>query len=153
MKTKYKQIGEFFFEEGTDEQVANVVNRMYQTKKRYKVYFGCVDTGKVYAEEYDTIGTVGKSTGQIKIPLMITRKGNMGGGALLPSLIVAVREMDTNYFIYKHSKFVEPTVEIKENTSPDPSLKEYKFETYFNGELHGRHKSLRSAQICRSKLK
>lgn len=153
MKSEYKQIGKFFFKEGVDETVASVINQMYQTRKRYKVYFGCIDTGKVYAEEHDTIGTIGSSTGPINIPLMITRKGNMGGGALLIDLIVAVREMDTNYFIYKHPKFVEPTVEIKENTSADPKFKDYTHETYFNGELHGRHRSLRSAQICRSKMK
>lgn len=149
MRKDYFQWKNLWFKNDTTMEVANIVDFMYQTGKRYKIYSGCTETGRVFAEEYDTVGTVSKTTGELKIPILITRKGNHGGAAISTGSILAVKEVGSKHFMFKNKLFIQPTVEIKETKSV---LSEYKYETIFNGDLYSRHRTLRSAQICKNKL-
>lgn len=72
----------------------------------------------------------------------------MGGPALLDHCILKIRSKKTGLVLWQALNYINPVVEIRETLG----MNEYTHETYFNGELYGRHKSLKSAQICLSKL-
>lgn len=145
--TTYKKIGGMWFHVDTDQKVCELLNSLRANKTRVKIYLGDINTGRAWVEEFENTGTIGCSTGNVQIPLLISKPTAPGGSAILDNCIVGIRTVDGK-MLYSHSNFAAPNVEIREGSD----LKGYTYETWVNGELHGRHKSLRSAQICRNRI-
>lgn len=55
---------------------------------RVRLFYG--DNGRCWNDEYDTIGTVSRSAGTIKAPLLLTSTRSMGGGVILEHRIVRI---------------------------------------------------------------
>ena len=145
---KYKEIGGTFFHEQTPISVCNILNEyMHNREKELKLYFGDAETGRDWKEEYDTVGSVGRSTGSIKMPLLIAKKNSSGGGVILDHCIVKIKDWDTGKVLYQHPKYVAPKVEIVPSTTEG-----YAYETMVDGELHGRHKTLQGATLTKNKI-
>jgi len=68
-------------------------------------------------DEYDTIGTVGRSTGTNKIPLLIKTKRSFGGGAILDHCIVKI--MVGGRTVLQHPKFHLQPMTIRPILSSD----------------------------------
>lgn len=150
MKTKkqYKVIGGMSFDVRTNETICLLLQSLSLARQRVKLYYGDPQTGKDYCEEYDTTGRIGKSTGKDVIPLLITTSRSCGGCAVMDHGIVKIKLQSSGLVLYQHPAYVAPTVEIVTSDMP-----EYKYNTMVNGELHGRHKTLRSAQITASRIR
>jgi len=89
---------------------------------RIRVFYGDQETGRCWMDENDTIGTVGRSTGRIKIPLLIKTKRSYGGGAILDSAIVKITVkipgVVTPQIIYQHSNFHTPEMDVVSSHVP-----------------------------------
>lgn len=142
---KYKVIDGTSFHQKTSPTVCDILNRFLHSEKRLKLYYGDVETGRDWNEENDTTGTIGRSTGTSKIPLLILTKRSHGGGAILDHCIVKIKSGGVT--LYQHPKYKAPVVEIQ---SGDDG--EYSYRTVVNGEVYGLHKTHRSAVICKNKL-
>ena len=147
-ETKYKVMNGTAFHTETPDEVCAILNSLLHTGHRVKIYLGDPETGRDWHEEYDTIGTIGRSTGTYKVPLLIHSIRSMGGGAILDHCIVKIKSMATKRVLYQNPKYQAPNVEI---TPSD--LDGYQYYTLINGELHGRHRSLKCAQMCAAKLR
>ena len=55
-----------------------------------RLHYGDAETGRDWLEEHDMLGRIGRSTGRIRIPLIIA-KGEDGGLGLLEACIVKIR--------------------------------------------------------------
>lgn len=144
---QYKTIEGTSFKIGTPDELCILLNKLRSNGTVVKIYCGDKETGIPWTEEYDTIGTIGRSTGQYKIPLIIGSRKH-GGPAILEDCIIGIRDRSTGKMLYQAKNFQPLNVEIK----PCTDMPEYSHATYVNGELYGRHKSLRSAQICKNKI-
>ncbi len=147
----YKNVGNngIWFHQETPDEVCRIINALYVSKTRVKIYCGDVTTGKAWIEENDTTGTIGKSHGgTISIPLLIERIKDGGGHGILDHCIVGIRKTGNNKFLYRHPKLQTPQVEIREGSD----LPGYTHETWVNDQLFGRHRSIRSAQACQKRL-
>jgi hypothetical protein len=122
----YKNVYGFYFNGKTSDKIIDVIINAYTMKKRIRVFYGNSETGKSWNEEYDVTGKIGRSTGSIKIPLLIHNKKSFGGGAILDSAIVGITYK--NQFIYKHDNFHTGIFEIKNSDLP-----EYEKEVYCDG--------------------
>ena len=98
------------FHDETPIAVCNILNDAISSRrsKRIRIFFGDRETGKDWNEFYDTIGYVGRSTGLIKIPLMIHNTRSTGGGAILDHCIVKIT-VDKKT-VYQHPKYHCPIV-------------------------------------------
>ena len=94
----------------TPIEVCNILNDAISSRlsKRIRIFFGDKETGKDWNEFYDNIGYVGRSTGLIKIPLMIHNTRSTGGGAILDHCIVKIT-VDKKT-VYQHPKYHCPIV-------------------------------------------
>lgn len=144
---KYKIVDGTAYQKETPDEVIRVLENARKSGKKIKIYYGDKETGRDWLEEYDTVGTVGRSTGTYKIPLLIKTSRSTGGGGILDSSIVKIKDASSGVVLYKHPKYQQPTVEIVPS-----DMEGYTHNTIVNGELRGRHKSLKSAQILKSKL-
>jgi hypothetical protein len=148
MKTKnYKVVNGISFDVTTNETICNILANAHYSGQKLKIYFGDTKTGRDWNEENDTTGKIGRSTGTNKVPLLLTNYNSTGGSHLLDHCIVKIVDFKTKTVLYQHPKYIAPVIDIIPSDLP-----EYKFYTIVNGALYGRHKSLKSAQICKSKI-
>jgi len=100
------------YKDETPLEVVNILenNRLSHRGKRLKIYYGNTETGKDWNEIYDISGYIGRSTGSIKIPLLIHNKRSMGGSGILDHCIVKITETTKPYkVLYQHSKYFNPS--------------------------------------------
>ncbi len=144
---KYKIINGTAYHTETSDKVIQALETARQNKQRIKIYFGDAITGKDWNEVHDTTGTIGRSTGEIKIPLLIKTARSAGGAAILDHCIVKIKDIKTGRIIYEHGNYKSPIIEIVPSDLP-----EYTHSTIVNGKLCGRHKSLKKAEMLKNKL-
>ena len=148
MKTLYKKIGEISFHNETPEEVCQILANANRTSEKVKLYFGDKLTGRDWNEEYDTIGRIGKSAGDIHVPILLKTKRSIGGGQILDHCIVKIKSMASGMTLYQHPGYVQPEVEIVHVIEDI----EFPYETLVNGNLHGRHKTERSEKITKNRI-
>jgi hypothetical protein len=68
---------------------------------RIIVDYGDIKTGKSWGETYDVSGYVGRSTGSIKVPLLVHNSRSLGGGAMLDHCILTVKTSAGKQLLYK----------------------------------------------------
>ena len=146
---KYKVLDNTYFHLDTPDNLCALICELISKRSKVKIFLGDPKTGENWNEEHDTIGTIGKSTGRIKIPLLVPSA--YGGTALMTDNIVEIYTLkdrhNTRKCLYKCDKFKFSSIEIKEGNLP-----EYPYSVYVDGELYSNHKTERSAKLLLSKL-
>lgn len=99
--TTYK-IGErgTCYPENTPDNLVKVLETLLHSGRRVIIQFGDLQTGKV---AYQERGTIGRSTGENKIPLLVKTKRSLGGGALYTEQILRITEIATKQDLYRKS--------------------------------------------------
>ena len=91
----------------TPDDLVEVLENLRNKGTRIRIYFGSQDTGLDWEEQYDVFGRIGRSTGRIKIPLLVSNSRSLGGGALLDDSIVKVEHANKRDggVIWQHPKY------------------------------------------------
>lgn len=139
----YKIINGTAYHTETPMEVVKILEASRLEFRRIRIFYGNVKTGRDWCEEHDIVGMIGKSTGKIKVPLLLNRINSTGGGAILDDCIIKITE--NKRVIYKH-----PNYSVGELTIRDAS-KVYKqngyfFSVYRNSELQANFKTEQKAQ-------
>jgi hypothetical protein len=92
METKYKTVNETSYTINTNDKVIEVLERCKSNRKRIIVDYGNVETKESWNEVYDVTGYVGRSTGDIKIPLLVYNRRSIGGGSISTDCILSIKE-------------------------------------------------------------
>ena len=131
------------FHPDTSDTVARHLDDLIASGKRVRLFTGEPDTGVAWASEYDVYGTIGRSTGPCKVPLLI-EPGEDGGSQLLDHCIVGILTRAQNW-VYKHPKLnfgewiqTEKVEKLQGAT--------YKAALYHNGQIFSRHRTVKQAQ-------
>jgi len=98
----------YYFNVATPDAVCSAVS-VIDRNTRVRVWYGDPVTGKSYDEIFDTTGYIGRSTGPVKIPLLINNKRSTGGPALSCDIIVKIVDTRTKRVIYQHPTFSQST--------------------------------------------
>lgn len=88
---KYKVVNSTSYHFKTNNEVISVLENARLNHLRIEIDYGDIKTGKSWGEENDTIGYVGRSTGENKIPLLIKNNRSLGGGSLLDHCIIKIK--------------------------------------------------------------
>lgn len=75
----------------TPDDLVEVLERIRHNNWRVTFDFGNTDTGESWNESYRVTGRIGRSTGRIKIPILVYNTRSWGGGALLDDCILSVK--------------------------------------------------------------
>jgi len=134
----------FTFDENTCDRVKTVLTDCYNNQCRVRIWYGDIDTGVSWLEEYDVTGTIGRSTGQQKIPLLIKNSRSSGGGGILCHCIIRIDVISSKCTIYEHPLFYVPTMGVYPNLDEDTKTK-YPFIVLKYGTIQARFKSRTSA--------
>jgi hypothetical protein len=102
--------------------VVEILEKYSNGATRIRVFYGDQATGRCWMEENDTIGTIGRSTGRIKIPLLIKTRRSFGGGALLDSAVVKItvkiHGVVMPQIVYQHPNFHMPEMDVVSSHVP-----------------------------------
>jgi len=133
------------FDNNTCDKVKTVLTECYNNQCRIRIWYGDIDTGVSWMDEHDVVGTIGRSTGQQKIPLLIKNSRSNGGGGILCHCIIRIDVISSKLTIYKHPLFDVPTLGVYPNRDEDTKT-EYPFIVSKNNELQARFKSEKQAK-------
>jgi len=98
----YKLANGTYYSTMTNDEVINVIETAKRNRTRLVLDYGDVLTGKSWNEIYDITGYVGRSTGEVKIPLLIHNSRSIGGPAILDNCIIKISESKGKKVLYKH---------------------------------------------------
>lgn len=123
----------------TPERIIRTLEGSRSCGERIRLFYGDTKTGKCWNEENDVVGTVGRSTGNIKIPLLLAKSTSTGGGAILDHCIIKI--INRGSLLYQHPGFDNGKWEISVCDLP-----EYKENALCNGTVIARFKKEGQAQ-------
>lgn len=126
MVKEYKVVEGTAFDADTPDKVVNLLLRFIQSGERVRLFYGDARTGRDYGEEYWIMGRIGRSTGQVRVPLIINNVRSWGGPAILTGSIVRITVDKRNVYVHPH---YQCKVEVKGNT------------VYLNGSEWGKAKT------------
>ena len=104
--------GRTYFDPGTDARAARVLEDCRKRRRKVRLILGDTDTGESWLDEYDVVGRIGRSTGTLKVPLLI-EPGADGGPAILTACLLAIVDWDTGKFLFRHATFRAPNLSIR----------------------------------------
>ena len=131
---EHKVVNGTSYHENTDDKVISILENSRINRKRIRVFYGDETTGRDWNEENDTIGTIGRSTGNVKIPLLIKKATSIGGGGILDNCIVKITQ-DKNV-LFQHRSYHRDTMKITFTLN-----EEYKYHVFFNEVEHAAFKT------------
>jgi hypothetical protein len=100
-KTDYKEIGGTFYKNNTHMDLIEVLERARKNRTRIVVDYGDIKTKKSWGEVYDISGYIGRSTGEIKIPILLNNSRSIGGVGLLDDCILSVKTSKGKQTLYQ----------------------------------------------------
>lgn len=150
--TKYIQADGFYFRRETPDAVRRALAKAFEDRSTVRLWYGDVTTGRAWAEEHDVFGTIGRSCGPVKVPLLV-EPGEDGGGHLLDHCIVRIdvvvrrrlregeahpqgkpsRSVLQGRTVYAHPSFHAGTWAVYESTQAG-----YAADVLLDGKLHAR---------------
>ncbi|MCD2453631.1 hypothetical protein GO003_024950 [Methylicorpusculum oleiharenae] len=118
------------YHQETPDQVIRLLENLQKCGTEVRIFYGDTQTGQSWHDEFDMVGRIGRSTGSIKIPLIVP-KGDSGGPALLDHCIIRIdTRMET---LYQHKKF-----RVGDMTLAQGNDNQLPWEVFIDRALHAR---------------
>ncbi len=127
----------------TPVRVVEELEKARLARTRLRVYYGSQETGYCWMEENDTIGRIGRTTGNIKFPLLIKTKRSFGGGAILDRCIIKITVGKRT--AYQHPKFHMPAITIVDLDPACTGIK-YGYSVNYDGTVAARFRTEAQAE-------
>lgn len=121
-----------YFDPHTPAKVRQILERYRLSGSRIRLVRGDPQTGRDWVEENDLVGTIGRSMGPMRVPLLISA-GEYSGGAILTACIVRLIDWDTQRELYRHPSYQAPAIELKQGL-----VASLPWEVIVNGGVHAR---------------
>lgn len=142
---QYKIVNGTSYDTRTPDEVIQILERSRMSRTRLHISLGDTETGRDWLEEHDVFGHVGRSAGQVKIPLLIATRRSIGGSGILDHCIVRIRVNGT--VIYQHSNYHFGTVTIRRNNEAVtfPDGRQLTVNVLRDGQIHASFESIEKA--------
>lgn len=95
-----------WFAEHTPPIVRQHLDYVRVTRQRVELTYGNQDSGLTFGDDPE-LGYIGRSTGAIKVPLLIHNNRSTGGPAILDHCIIRIRSARGKHVIYQHPQYHE----------------------------------------------
>ena len=150
-EVKYKVVNGTSYNVETNPTVVQLLEQARQSRARVQLYYGDAKTGRDWCECHDVRGTIGRSMGPIKIPLLVSEVTNDGGFGVLDSAIVRLKIGGKE--VWRHEKYHQPQHTIKKAWEEFGDHDKNPFEVYADGKLVARFKTETKAKRYLDRIK
>ena len=153
----YKIINGTSYDERTQDEVIAILEKARLNRTRLHVSLGETEgpnTGRDWLEENDVYGFVGRSTGTIKIPLLIHNRRSLGGPGLLDHCVVRIRTSQGGRILWEHPSYHHGRLEIRPKAEPVslPDGRVLRVEVVSDGKEQAAFKNMAQARRYINKL-
>jgi hypothetical protein len=94
---QFKVVNGTYYDSRTPDRIIELLESARKNHERIRVFYGDVLIGLSWLDEYDTIGTISRSMGPQKIPILIKSSRSSGGGGILDHCIIRIDVKANNY--------------------------------------------------------
>ena len=137
-----------FYHEDTQAAVIDILENARRTGSRIRLSYGDTETGRDWLEEWDVEGTIARSTGPVKVPILLARRTSSGGPALLEHCILKIRQAGKGgRVLYRHPSHRTPVFTVQPS-----SVTGYGAEVLADGQVHARFKTVPQANRWIAKM-
>lgn len=156
IESKYQIVNGTYYHAETSADVVRVLEHARNSRTRIRIHFGDTVSGRDWLDEWDVTGTIGRSMGPVKIPLMIASRRSTGGPGILDHCIVRIRTKGRD--LYRHPNYHHGELVIRHETFTPPSSsgdkRTYSAAAYVNEQIHARFQSMKQAErwVCKMGL-
>lgn len=143
---KYQIVDGTYYDARTPAEVVRVLEQARHSRTRIRIHLGDTVTGRDWLEEWDVTGTVGRSMGPVKIPLMIASSRSSGGPGILDHCIVRIRTKGRD--LYRQPNYHHGEIVIRPELFLPPSgdKQTYSAAAYVNEQIHARFETMAQAE-------
>ncbi len=141
----YKIVNGTSYDIRTPNEVVQILERSRLNRTRLHISLGDVETGRDWLEEHDVFGHVGRSTGTIKVPLLIPTRRSLGGAGILDHCIVRIRL--NGAVLYQHPNYYVGalTIRQKDNEVNLPNGHKLTVDVLRDGQVQASFESIEKA--------
>ncbi len=117
-----KQMNGTSYDVRTPNEVVRILGQARQNRTRLHVSLGETEgpeSGRDWLEENDVYGFIGRSTGSVKIPLLIHNRRSLGGPGLLDHCVVRIRyTTGRRAVVWQQGSYHHGKIEIRRKAEP-----------------------------------
>lgn len=124
-----------WFNPNTPKKICKILETARKGGERLRLFYGDTQSGRDWMESNDVLGTIGRSMGVLKIPLMIS-DGEYGGPGLLDHCIVRIIRVSDQKELYRHPKYHHGKIDLVRGEHA-----EYVMTAKVDGKVHARFKT------------
>ena len=133
--------------DNVNERLMDVLSNARKYGYRVRIWYGDRQTGRSWNEEYDVTGRVGRTSGEIGIPILVHNKRSWGGGAILVGSIIRIDDIEDHKTIWKVDNFHVEEMNVCPNDSLElpwkveklnEETKQWQTEACFKTEIQAR---------------
>ena len=138
----YREVSGTYYNTRTPDAVVHVLERCRLNGTRVRLHYGGSESGRDWLEEWDVAGTIGRSTGPVKVPLMLPTCRSTGGPALLDHCIVKITS--GHHVLYQHPHYHYEPVSLR--PFADAQHPDLKVTVCVGGQDHARFSTQEKAR-------
>jgi hypothetical protein len=101
-----------WFSAGTPAKLEHLLESLRKERTPVRLFYGDPQTGLDGMDCWDTVGTVGRTMGPMKSPLLVP-KGDCGGGVISTNRVIKVVALASGWALYKHENYHVPELKIE----------------------------------------
>lgn len=101
-----------YFDPHTEPAVRRVLESCRLAGTPVRLILGNPRTGQSWLDEHDIVGTIGRSSGWLKVPLLVPQ-GEHGGGAILTAHVLGIVDWSSGKMFYRHPDYRTPDLLIQ----------------------------------------
>jgi len=109
---KYQVVEGTAYPADAEKAVIAILEDARKRKVRITLSYGDTKTGRDWLEEFGVTGTVGRSTGMYKIPILLYNERSVAGGGILVDSIVRIRTALGKQVLYQHPRYHHASLKI-----------------------------------------
>lgn len=97
-----------------NKPLIDILLNAYNFNFRVRIWYGDSETGRSWNDMYDTMGIIRRSTGKIKIPILINNSRSLGGCDVLVGSIIRIDDIEEKRTLWKVPNFHVEDMKIYE---------------------------------------
>ena len=151
---EYQVVSGTSYHASTPIEVIAVLENARLNRSRLHISLGDSESGRDWLEENMVNGFIGRSSGSIKVPLLIHNRRSVGGPSLLDHCIVRVRESAGGRVLYQHPGYHHGQFHIRQKAEPVTLLdgRRLNVDVLRDGEIHASFEGMDKARRWLHKL-